>query len=178
MKFKTYIAICFFALAGFVSVQAQNIIGYTNVEFVLASMPEFKAMNKTLQTYQGKLAEKLQVKDSYVKQKYQEYLQKKEAGAPDAELKGLEEELLKLDAEVQQLAAKLDQDLVNKQQELLEPILAKLQKAIDEVAAAKGYKYVLNQTTSAGVSTILYGPEEADVTEAVFQKLGIALPSE
>ena len=178
MNFKTYIAICFFALAGIFSVQAQNVIGYTNVEFILASMPEFKTMNKTLQTYQGKLAEKLQVKDSYVKQKYQEYLQKKEAGTPDAQLKSLEEELLKLDAEVQQLAAELDQQLVTKQQELLEPILTKLQNAIDDVAQAKGYKYVLNQTTSSGVSTILYGPEEADVTEAVFAKLGIQMPSE
>ncbi len=178
MNFKTYIAICFFALAGVFTLQAQNIIGYTNVEYVLASMPEFKTMNKTLQTYQGKLAEKLQIKDNYVKTKYQEYLQKKEAGAGDAELKALEEELLKLDAEVQQLAAELDQQLVTKQQELLEPILVKLQNAIDEVAVAEGYKYVLNQTTSSGVSTILYGPEEADVTEKVFAKLGIAMPKE
>lgn len=179
MNFKTYIGILLFAFAAAFQVNAQgNIIGYTNVEFILASMPEAKSMQKTLGTYQQKLGEKLQVKEKYVQQKYQEYMQKKEGGATEATLKPLEEELLKLDAEVQQMAAELEQQLLKKQQELLEPILTKLQEAIDKVAEEKGYKYVLNQTTSAGVSTILVGPAEADVTEAVFAKLGIAMPKE
>ena len=178
MRFRTYIGILFFAFAAAFQANAQNIIGYTNVEFVLASMPEAKSMQKTLETYQKKLAEKLQVKEQYVQQKYQEYMQKKEAGATEASLKPLEEEIMRLDGEMQKMAAESEQQLLKKQQELLEPVLTKLQTAIDKVAEAKGYKYVLNQTTSAGVSTILYGPEEADVTADVFKNLGISMPSE
>lgn len=178
MNFKTYIGIIVFAFAAAFQASAQNTIGYTNVEFILGSMPEAKAMQTTLGTYQKKLGEALQVKEQYVQQKYQEYMQKKEAGASEAALKPLEEELLRLDQEVQTMAADSEQKLLKKQQDLLEPILTKLQGAIDKVAEERGYKYVLNQTTSAGVSTILVGPEDADVTEAVFKNLGIPMPKE
>ena len=178
MKIKTYIAVLFFAVATAFQVNAQVKIGYTNVEFVLAYMPEFKSMQKELETYQGQLAKRLKVKDDYVKQKYQEYLTLKEQGATEARLKPMEEELLKLDQEVQQLAAKSEEELVNKQQALLEPVLKKLQDAIDDIAATKGYEYILNQTTSAGVSTILFGPEEADITKDLFTKLGMKMPAE
>ena len=178
MKIKAYIAVLFFAAVTAFQVNAQNKIGYTNVEFVLAYMPEFKNMQKELESYQAQLAKRLKVKDDYVKQKYQEYLTRKEQGAPDAELKAMEEEVLKLDQEVQTLAAKSEEDLVTKQGTMLEPVLKKLQDAIDKIAATKGYDYVLNQTTSAGVSTILFGPEEADITSDLFTALGMTMPSE
>lgn len=179
MKIKAYIAALLFIVTAAFSANAQTInIGYTNVEFVLAYMPEFKSMQKELETYQGQLTKRLKVKDDYVKQKYQEYLTRQEQGAADAELKTLETELLALDKEVQEMAAKSEESLVNKQQKLLEPVLSKLQTAIDAIAAEKGYDYIMNQTTSAGVSTILYGPEEADITTALFAKLGMKMPTE
>lgn len=179
MKIKAYIAALLFVVSAAYSANAQTInIGYTNVEFVLAYMPEFKAMQSELETYQGQLTKRLKVKDDYVKQKYQEYLNRQEQGAADAELKTLETELLALDKEVQEMAAKSEESLVNKQQKLLEPVLQKLQTAIDGIAAEKGYDYIMNQTTSAGVSTILYGPEEADITADLFGKLGMKMPTE
>lgn len=51
------------------------------------------------------------------------------------------------------------------QQELIAPTLDKLQKAIDEISKTEGYTYVLNQSTSTGVSTILFGPESDNITE-------------
>lgn len=164
--------------AVFSTTQAQVKIGYTNIELVLAYMPDAKQMEKDLQTFQKKLTEKLKVKDDYVKQKYQEYLELKERGMTPGDQESREKELVKLDEEVQKLAADSEYDLLAKRQELLEPILKKLQTAIDAVAAAEGYSYILNQTTSAGVSTILYGPDEADVTEKLFAKLGIPMPKD
>ena len=176
MNIKTSIAIFFFAVATSLTSFAQVKIGYTNVEIVLMSMPEAKTMEGSLTTFQKKLTEKIQVKDAYVKQKYQEYLVAKERGMEEAEQKRLEEELLRLDEEVQKMAAQAEYDLMAKRQELLEPVLKKMQDAIDAVAAEGGYTYILNQTTSAGVSTILYGPDEADVTKPLFAKLGLKYP--
>ncbi len=160
------------------SAQAQVKIGYTNLEVVLGSMPEAKTMETALQTFQEKLAAKIKVKDDYVKQKYQEYLDLRErnAFATPALQEAAEKELLRLDEEVQKLAQQADEEIMNKRQSLLEPVLAKLQTAIDAVAVAGNYTYILNQTTSAGVSTILYGPDEADVTKALFAKLGLKYP--
>ncbi|MEM0996655.1 MAG: OmpH family outer membrane protein [Bacteroidota bacterium] len=179
MRIKIALLLPFFALALVLTGLAQSKIGYTNIELVMAYMPESKSIEQQLGTYQKKLAEKLKVKDDYVKQKYQEYLEKKERGtmSPD-EQKRLETELLQLDEEVQKMAADSEYDLMAKRQELLEPVLKKLQDAIDSVAETGGYSYILNQTTSAGVSTILHGPEDADVTEAIFAKLGMKMPEE
>jgi outer membrane protein len=162
------------------SAQAQVKIGYTNLEVVLASMPEAKTMETALRTFEEKLAAKIKVKDDYVKQKYQEYLDKKERGAflSTTEQEAAEKELLRLDEEVQKLAQDADYDIMAKRQALLEPVLAKLQTAIDAVAVEGGYTYILNQTTSAGVSTILYGPDEADITKALFGKLGLKYPEQ
>jgi outer membrane protein len=159
---------------------AQVKIGYTNLEVVLGNMPEAKTMEKSLQTFQEKLAASIKIKDDYVKQKYQEYLDCKERNcfATPAEQEAAEKNLLKLDEEVQKLAQDAEYDIMAKRQALLEPILAKLQTAIDAVALAGGYTYILNQTTSAGVSTILYGPDDADITKALFTKLGLKYPEQ
>lgn len=153
-------------------------VGYTNVELILVYMPEAKSMEQSLATYQKKLGESLQAKEQYLQQKYQDYLQLKESGnlsPQDATNK--ENEIMKLDQEVKSLASESEQKLMARRQELLEPILTKLQNAINKVAESNGFTYIMNQTTSAGVSTILYGPEENDMTEAIMKELGIQIPS-
>ena len=178
MKFRTLFLASLLVLVGSFTAQAQIKIGYTNLEVVLSSMPQAKTMEKELVTYQGKISEKIKVKDEYVKQKYQEYLDLKERNAftSEADREAREKDLLRLDAEVQKMAQEAEYDIMAKRQALLEPLLAKLQTAIDEVAVAGGYTYILNQTTSAGVSTILYGPDEADITKQLFTKLGLKYP--
>lgn len=180
MKFRTLI-IGFFALFLTASItMAQEVkIGYTNIELVLAYMPEARQMEKTLQTYQKKLAEQIQTKEKYAMDKLQDYQTKIEKNqlSPDAKA-AAEKELQKLDQEIQQFAQESEYNLMAKREELLQPIVEKLQKAIDETAEAKGFTYILNQTTSAGVSTILYGPDENDITEDLMKKLGIKIPKE
>ncbi|MCW5519417.1 OmpH family outer membrane protein [Aureitalea sp. L0-47] len=153
-------------------------VGYTNAELLLAYMPEAKSMEQSLQSFQKKLAEKLKAKDDYMKGKYTEYLKLKESGGLSGEEgKRRENELMQLDSEVKKFAQESEQQLMIKRQELLEPILNKLQNAIDKVAEENGFTYIMNQTTSAGVSTILYGPEEHDMTEKIMKELGIQIPS-
>lgn len=180
MKLKTMLMAAFVVLMTSFAAQAQVKIGYTNLEVVLASMPAAKTMETTLETFQKKLAEKIKIKDDYVKAKYQEYLDTRERnGFPSPAIQeAAEKELLRLDEEVQKLAQDADYEIMAKRQSLLEPVLAVLQKAIDEVAVAGGYTYILNQTTSAGVSTILYGPDEADITKQLFTKLGLKYPEQ
>ncbi|MBK9447836.1 MAG: OmpH family outer membrane protein [Bacteroidetes bacterium] len=179
MKLKMMLLAIVAVLVTSFSAQAQVKIGYTNLEVVLASMPEAKTMERELQVFEENLVEN-QSERRLCKQKYQEYLDKKERGAflTPAEQEAAEKELLRLDEEVQKLAQDAEYDMMAKRQALLEPVLAKLQTAIDAVAIAGGYTYILNQTTSAGVSTILYGPDEADITKALFGKLGLKYPEQ
>ena len=60
-----------------------------------------------------------------------------------------------------------------KQSVLLNPVMNKLQSAIDEVAKENKYTYILNQTSG---SNILYGVEQYDVTNLIVKKLGVSIP--
>ena len=56
-----------------------------------------------------------------------------------------------------------------KEQELLEPILSKARKAIEEVAKEGKYTYIFDKTGG----TILYANESEDVLPLVKKKLGL-----
>ncbi len=156
---------------------AQMKIGHASMELILAYMPETQAMNQALGTYKSKLEEQLQVKQNYAQNKLQEYQTKLQANQftgttqQEAEL-----ELGKLDQEIQKFAADSEQNLLAKRQEYLTPITEKLQKAIDDVANEGGYTYVMNQTNN-GVSNVLFGPEEHNLTQKIMIKLGIQIPA-
>ena len=158
---------------------AQVKIGYTNVEMILAYMPETQQMNKDLQIYAGKLEKALQVEENYFQLKMDEYtsLSKQNKLTP-ADDENRQKELMKLDSTLRQKQALQEQQLMGMQQELIAPSLDKLQKAIDDISKAEGYTYILNQSTSTGVSTILFGPESDNITNKIFAKLGIEIPKE
>ncbi len=178
MKIKFIVTFCLVAFMSSSICFGQVKIGYTNIELVLVYMPEAKQMERTLSTYQKKLAEKLRAKESYAKSKLAEYLEKKEKNElSPSEEEAREKELIELDKEIQKESQDAEYDLLAKREELLAPILEKVQNAINKVAKEKGFTYILNQTTSSGVSTILFGPDENDITEALMKELGISIPS-
>ncbi|MEZ4825282.1 MAG: OmpH family outer membrane protein [Bacteroidia bacterium] len=176
MRLKT-IAIMLLAVIGLAgSISAQK-IGYVNIELILVYMPETKTMNSTLQTYEKKLAEQLQVKQQYAQQKYAEYLQLEEEGKltpTDKETR--EKELLKLDEEIQKQTATSQENLMKKRQDLLDPIITKMQDQLKALATAEGYDYILNTVDGSGVSIVLHGPQEHDLTQKLMTRLGIKIP--
>lgn len=176
MKSVLLLAVLFLSMG---SGYAQEVkIGYTNIELVLAYMPEARQMEQQLQTYQRKLGEQVQSKEQYGQAKMQEYQQMLQANSlSPEEQKRREEELQRLSEELQIFAGESEQKLLEKRQQLLEPILERLQNTINSIAAQRGYTYILNQSNSSGVSNILYGPEENDITKPLMKALGIELPN-
>jgi outer membrane protein len=161
----------------FTTANAQVRIGYTNIELVLAYMPAAKTLENELGTYQRKLSEELKAAEDYANVKLEEYKALKQANRlSPADDEKWQKDLIALDADLRKKSEEAEFKLMSRRQELLQPIMDSLQAAIDGVAKDSGYTYILNQTTSAGVSTILYGPEEDDITEAVMKRLGIAIP--
>ncbi len=160
--------------------EAQMKIGFVNIELVLAYMPETQSMNQQLQTYQQKLGENLNVKQQYAQTKYQEYqkLSQSDPSTDASKLQALEQELLKLDDEIKTAANEADQNLIKKRQELMEPILKKMETNLKLLAEDNGYDYILNSVDGNGVSIVLHGPEEHDLTQKLMQKFGIEIPSD
>ena len=152
-------------------------IAYTNIELILNFMPEAKAIEEKLQKYQAKLSDVLMQKDSVLQVEYRAFVEAKQAGklTPEQEQAKVKK-LTAMDAEVQELAKKSDEKLMDKRIELLQPLQEKVQEIINEIAKEKGYTYVINQGMTS--TTILYGVEQHDITEDLAKRLGIELPKE
>lgn len=151
-------------------------IGYTNVELILAFMPETKNIEATLTAYGKKLEQSIATKEAYYQTKVQEYYDGKEANSmtPEKE-KSLIQEIQKLEQDIQTSYQEAEDKVMQRQMELMQPLMEKMQKAIDEIAQTEKYTYVLNQTSG---SNILYGMEQHDLTDKIAAKLGVTIPKE
>ncbi len=170
MKLIPIAVLCFFSTLSF-----SQKIGYADLEIILAYMPESKVMEEQLKVYEKQLEKKLKVNQSYYEEKYNELIEKAEAGAPADEIKQMEAALIKIQNELKQAGMNADRKLSQKRMELLTPILDKLQDAMDTVSEAEGYVYVLNKIDGSGASIILKGPKEHDLTKRIMRQLGIKI---
>lgn len=181
MKIKTiFLALVLVAGLGF-RAQAQDKIAYADIQLILAYMAETKTMGETLETYGKKLEESIKPKMEYFQQKRIELEEwakaNQNATEQDLNAKIKELNLESLQKEVQQASADAEQKLAKKQADLMGPITEKLQTAVKDVAAAGGYTVVINKTDGSGVSIVLHGPEDRDLTKQIMEKLGVKLPS-
>lgn len=176
MKIKLFFIALLLGVS-FTKVDAQK-IGHCNLELILRNMPETAAMEQEINTYRQKYSEMLSKKEQYMQVKYEETMQLMQQTPPaitEEEAKKREEDIMKLQKELKDDAARYERDLGEKQEKMLSPIIEKLKKAIDEIADAESYTYVLNSMDASGTSIVLKGPKENDLTEKVVTKLGIKL---
>jgi outer membrane protein len=154
-------------------------IAYVDVELLLSSMPDFKSMQQALIIHRDKLAQQLVVRKNYFEEKYQEYVKLMEsAKIAEQDKKAKEEELRKLQQEVETFQEDAEKSIMKKQEELMKPISEKIQAAIEAVATEEGYAYVFNKSMT-GTSTVLSGllraPKEDDLTSKIAKKIGVEL---
>ena len=83
---------------------------------------------------------------------------------------------MEIEKELQAKQQESQQKLVERRQTLMEPIIEKMQTAIKGLAEEAGYDLILNAVDGNGVSIVLHGPEEDDVTKQLMTKLGVKLP--
>ena len=81
-----------------------------------------------------------------------------------------EKEIIDMENRIQQFRANADEELANKQEELLKPVLEKVQKAINDVGKEKGYTYIID---NAAGTLVYLGADAIDASKDVKAKLGI-----
>lgn len=162
----------FFALAS-LGAQAQTLkIGYTNPARVLPLMADFDVAKKDLESYAKLLEKQATSKQEELQTKFQRY-QEEASDLPPIVRQEREKELNQLNQSLQEFQQKAEQDLMQKEQKLLEPIYGKIAKAIEEVAKEGNYTLILNEMDGTRSSVVLYASESIDITEKVAVKLGI-----
>lgn len=141
-------------------------IGYTNVEFILLQMPESKQIESDLKTHSSQLEAQLKGKYSEYEQKLQAY--EKGAATMDKTIReDKEKELMTLNNQIQEFQRNAQMSLQQKEKQLVDPVIAKIDKAIKDVAKENGYTYVISN------QALLAGPEDGDISPLVLKKLGV-----
>lgn len=154
-----------------VQAQAPLKIGYTDVQYVLAQMPESKQIESDLKTYNTQLEGQLKSKSSELEAKYKAY-QQGEATMTDIVKADKQKEMQGMQQSIQEFQRSAEQSLQQKQQTLLKPALDKLQKNIDLVATENGFTYVFN-SDGGGSPLLLHAPKDGDISDLVLKKMGI-----
>jgi outer membrane protein len=152
-------------------------IGYTNWEYILQMMPEYKQAESELKSYEKQLQAQMELKMKDYQSKLEVYQKDLNNPAiPDIVKQDREKELISLQSTIKEFEENAYTAMQKKEAQLLDPIIKRIQKAIDEVAVENNYTYILS-TGSINNSIILYAKNENDnISDLVLKKLGVTVP--
>ncbi|MFB9861778.1 OmpH family outer membrane protein [Rufibacter immobilis] len=142
-------------------------VGYTNANYIISQLPESRQIESDLKAHSSQLEKELQNKYKSYQEKVEAY--KKGAGQmTDVVRADREKELTTLQASIEEFQRNADASLQKKEQEKLQPVMEKIQKAIDKVAKENGYTHIFT------AEALLYGPEDGNAfTDLVLKDLGV-----
>ncbi|HEY8401673.1 MAG TPA: OmpH family outer membrane protein [Cytophagaceae bacterium] len=181
MNKKLIIAVLFTIFSA--NVYAQNTgfkLGYTNLDYILSLLPEAKQIESNLKSYESQLQKQLESKVTEYEKKLQEYQKGLQSGLmTDLVKEDKEKELIGMQNSIKEFEEKAQADMQKKQIALLEPVLDKIQKAIDKVAEENNYDYIFSTHADFGGSAIiLYAKnKDNDVSNLVLKELGVTPPT-
>ncbi len=168
---KSIVFLMVIALAGMgFSVRAQNLkFGHINSQELLQAMPENDSAQAQLQRFAQQLQDQMDELQVEYNKKLQDY-QAQQGQLTDLIRKTKEQELIDMQKNIQTFQANAQQEMQKKQQELLQPIIDKANKAIKEVARENGFIYIFDV---AGGVILYYSEKSVDILPMVKKKLGI-----
>jgi outer membrane protein len=168
-KLKVFVVAVCLLVAGNVAT-AQTKIGYIDAETVLYLMPEVPTIDSLVKSYQVDTVGK-EYNSLFQTYQYKDSILKDTAHPPPAAVKSqIEKELSDLLSTLQNWQQIAQEAIQNKQNQLLAPVMRKINDAINAVAKEKGYTYVLTR------DSVLIGPDADNLLPAVAKKLNITVP--
>lgn len=142
--------------------------GYIDSNVLLEAMPGKDSIETALKNYGTSLQEQLQAMYGEYQTKLGDY-QANSSTMSEIIRQTKEKELIDMEARIQDFQQQADKDLQAKQEELVEPLLTKARKAIEEVGRENGYTYIFD--SSLGV--LLFYEKGDNIMPLVKKKLGI-----
>ena len=157
-----FAAVIMLVTAGAVNAQKVASMDY---EAVLAAMPETKKMTTDLDTFSKTKGDELQKQAEAFQKEVQQY-QADGAKLTEAQRTAKEGELQKKQQNLQQLQQTAQNDLAQRRDAAVKPIIDKLNNAVAKVAKANGFDFIIDSTA------LIYkgGP---DATPLVKKELGL-----
>jgi outer membrane protein len=146
-------------------------IGYADVQYILLQLPDVKQAESNLSAVEKQLTELVNKKTEELKLKYDVFT-KTEKDMLEAARKNTINELQQMQGNLEQLKQDSQATLEKKHTELMKPIYEKIGKAIEAVAKAEGYTFILNGHVS-GQDIVMYADPAFDASDLILKKLGV-----
>lgn len=143
-------------------------MGHVNSQRLLSMMPESKEVQKQVEEYIKQLESQLSTMSNEYQSKLAEY-QNNQALWSDPVKESKAEEISSLEKRIQRFQQTAQRSMSQKEEELFEPILDKLQNAIKKVADEHGYDYIFD----SGSGAVLHAPDSDDMTSLIKKELGL-----
>lgn len=153
------------------TVQAQGKYGHLNFGNVVSLMPEVEASDATLKSYADSLVAAGEQRAADFQKRAEAYVTKVQNG----ELAPVEQEkqgqaLQQEQAALQQLDYVIQQQVAQRREQLLAPVVKKVEDAIAAYAKENGYMMIFDTSV---FNSVLYAQESDDLFEAIKGKLGL-----
>lgn len=154
-----------------VTVQAQR-YAIVDTKYILDKMPEYKEAQGNLDKVSEQWQKEIDGKQSALDKMYKDY-EAEQVMLSEELRKKREDEIFVREKEVRDLQRKrfgFEGDLFKKRQELVKPVQDKVYTAIQKIAAARMYDFILDK--SEGI-TVIFADPKLDKSEDVLKELGV-----
>lgn len=147
---KLILSLITLAMASSVTSFAQSTIAHINTQELIEAMPEMQSARTEIEKLAKSYENDIQTMASELQNKVKVYDSEADSQTEDENRKRIEE-VQGMEQSIRQFQGQAQQDIAQKENELLEPILKKAKDAVVKVAKALGYTYVLDTTPGSGV---------------------------
>lgn len=142
-------------------------VGFVVSPKIFQELPEALEAQKKLENLDKPLQDSLAAKAQEIQAKIEEY-QTKEAMMNDAAKRAAQQEIQEMQRKAQDYAETKRRELLDRQEQILNPIREKIKKAIETVAKEEKYSFVFDKNES---QILIYGDANHDLTFKVIDKL-------
>ncbi len=171
---KKILALCgaYILIAMAMPCYAQMKVGYFDLAYIMPLLPEVKKAETDIEAYAKQLDAEFTKKQKEFNDKYKDLAEavKSLDGLSQTILNAKQEELQSLQKQLQDFEQRSVSDIQTRRDKALEPIYAKIETAVKEVATGNAYTHVLR-------AEACYLPvKENNVSNLVLKKLGVTPP--
>mgnify|MGYP001609484497 FL=1 len=154
------------------AVEAQQRYAIIDTKYILSKIPEYRDADKKLQLVGEQWQKEIDDKQAVLDKMYKNY-EAEQIMLTDDLKKKREDELFVKEKEIRDLQKKrfgYEGDLFKERQKLVKPIQDKVYNAIQKIAVARVYDFILDK--SEGI-TVIFADPKLDKSDEVLRELGI-----
>jgi outer membrane protein len=143
-----------------------------DTKYILDKMPEYREAQKTLDRMSEQWQQEIEAKQRELDQLYRSF-EAEQVMLSDELRKKREDELFNREKELRDLQKKrfgFEGDLFKKRQELVKPLQDKVYNAVQKLAAARQYDFILDK--SEGI-TVIFADPKLDKSDDVLREIGV-----